>query len=137
MAELQIFTIDTFKGVNKSETETLLELGEASEMSNFMITDDQKLKKMFGYSALNEATDKKINGMWYGKIKGENRFLFARDGKVYELKTTQWVPTEIEEIELGEIVDAYPTTFWAANNVVYIMDGHEFYQWDGEKFQGC
>ena len=58
MAELQIFTIDTFKGVNKSETETLLELGEASEMSNFIITDDQKLKKMFGYSTLNKRLKK-------------------------------------------------------------------------------
>lgn len=134
MAELQFFTIDEFKGVNRSETETLLELGEASYMSNWMITDDKKLKKMFGYSALNEATDEKINGMWYGKINGENRFLFARGGKVYELKENP-ITHEIEEIELGEIVDAYPTTFWAANNVVYIMDGHEFYQWDGDKFK--
>src|SRR5690606_4310702 len=107
MAELQFFTIDEFKGINRSETETLLELGEASYMSNWMITDDKKLKKMFGYSALNEATDEKINGMWYGKIKGENRFLFARGGKVYELKENP-ITHEIEEIELGEIVDAYP-----------------------------
>ena len=135
MAELQIFTIDTFKGVNKSETETLLELGEASEMSNFMITDDQKLKKMFGYSSLNDPEEnKKINGMWYGQLNGQNHLLFARGGKVYELKENP-ITHEIEEIELGEIVDAYPTTFWVTNNIVYIMDGTEFYQWDGEDFE--
>jgi hypothetical protein len=135
MAELQIFTIDTFKGVNKSETETLLELGEASEMSNFIITDDQKLKKMFGYSSLNDPEEnKKINGMWYGQLNGQNHLLFARGGKVYELKENP-ITHEIEEIELGTIVDAYPTTFWVTNNIVYIMDGTEFYQWDGEDFE--
>ena len=116
-------------------TETLLELGEASEMSNFIITDDQKLKKMFGYNSLNEPEEnKKINGMWYGQLNGQNHLLFARGGKVYELKENP-ITHEIEEIELGEIVDAYPTTFWVTNNIVYIMDGTEFYQWDGEDFE--
>ena len=40
-----IVVLDKYFGVNKQETETLLELGEASEMSNWMITDDLKLKK--------------------------------------------------------------------------------------------
>ena len=59
MPEPQYFVIDTFLGVNKSETETLLQLGEASEMSNWMITDDRKLKKMYGYKSLNENSGKK------------------------------------------------------------------------------
>lgn len=131
MAELQTFTIDKFLGVNKSETETLLQLGEASEMSNFLITDDYKLQKQFGYTHLNEKVEgQKINGVWYGAINGVFHFLFARGGYVYELDLKNG-----EEKELGEIVDTYPTTFWAANNTVYIMDGTEFYQWDGEEFK--
>ena len=124
MSEAKPFTIDRFLGVNKSETETLLQLGEASEMSNFLITDDEKLQKQFGYIHQNEATGQKINGAWYGSLNGVNHFLYARGGKVYKLDGT----------EIGAIVDSYPTTFFVTNNVVYILDGTEMYQWDGVTF---
>ena len=52
MSQMNPVTIDKFLGVNKSETETLLQLGEASESSNWIITDDNKLSKMFGYAKL-------------------------------------------------------------------------------------
>ena len=107
MSEKQIFTIDKFLGVNKSETETLLQLGEASEISNFLITDDQKLMKMFGYLHLNDIAITKINGVWYGSLLGVNHLLFARGGKVYEHNLTTNIDTE-----LGTVVDAYPTAFF-------------------------
>ena len=131
MAEPQYVILDKFFGVNKQETETLLELGEASEMSNWTITDDLKLKKQYGYKSLNASVaGKKVNGMWWGKINGVDHFLFARGGKVYEYDFTAKT-----EVEIGTIVDAYPTTFFASNNVVYILDGTEFYQWDGTTFK--
>ena len=131
MAEPQYVILDKFFGVNKQETETLLELGEASEMSNWMITDDLKLKKQYGYKSLNaKVAGKKVNGMWWGKIHGVDHFLFARGGKVYEYDFDTKT-----EVEIGTIVDAYPTTFFASNNVVYILDGTEFYQWDGTTFK--
>ncbi len=131
MAEPQYVILDKFFGVNKQETETLLELGEASEMSNWTITDDLKLKKQYGYKSLNASVaGKKVNGMWWGKIHGVDHFLFARGGKVYEYDFTAKT-----EVEIGTIVDAYPTTFFASNNVVYILDGTEFYQWDGTTFK--
>jgi len=131
MAEPQYVILDKYFGVNKQETETLLELGEASEMSNWMITDDLKLKKQYGYKSLNaKVAGKKVNGMWWGKIHGVDHFLFARGGKVYEYDFTAKT-----EVEIGTIVDAYPTTFFASNNVVYILDGTEFYQWDGTTFK--
>ena len=132
MAELQIYTIDTFKGVNKSETETLLELGEASYMTNWMITDDNKLQKQFGYERLNDPTGKGVTGIWHGQLNGNDRLLFARGGKVYE-HITQW-DGDIDE-ELGTIADSYPTTFFVTNNIVYIMDGTDLYQWDGDDFK--
>ena len=74
MAEPQYVVLDKFFSVNKQETETLLELGEASEMSNWMITDDLKLKKQYGYKSLNaKVAGKKVNGMWWGKIHGLTR----------------------------------------------------------------
>lgn len=130
MAQQQIYTIDTFKGVNKSDTETLLEIGEASSMKNFLISDDMKLKKQYGYSALNTAVaSEKINGMWYGELNGTAHFLFARTTKVYEHNLSTDVDTE-----LGTITEHFPTTFFAANNTVYILDGTGYFQWDGTTF---
>ena len=129
MSELQVFTIDKYLGVNKSETETLLQLGEASDMSNFLITDDQKLMKMFGYLHLNNPTATKINGVWYGSLLGVNHLLFARGVKVYEHNLTTDIDTE-----LGTVVDAYPATFFVSNNTVYILDGTNFYSWNGTTF---
>ena len=43
MSQPEYSVLDTFTGVNKSATETLLKLGEASEMSNWIITDDMKI----------------------------------------------------------------------------------------------
>jgi hypothetical protein len=131
MSELKPYSIESFLGVNKSETETLLKLGEASDMSNFLISDDNKLQKQYGYIHLNAAvTGKKINGIWYGSLNGVNHLLFARGGKVYEHNLATDIDTE-----LGSIVDAYPTTFWVTNNTVLIMDGTDFYSWDGMTFQ--
>lgn len=130
MADLQTVSIEKFLGVNKSETETLLQLGEASEMSNYIITDDQKLSKSIGYTHLNATTGNKINGIWYGTLNGVNHLLFARGGKVYKHSLSDNTDTE-----LGTIVDSYPTTFFVTNNTVYIMDGSDFYSWDGTTFQ--
>lgn len=124
MSEVAYNVLDTFLGVNKSETETLLQLGEASAMSNWMISDDRKLKKQYGYAHLNEkVAGKKVNGEWYGSLNGVNYHLFARGGKVYELSDTG------VETDLGAVVGSYPTAFFVTNNVVYIMDGTEFYSW--------
>lgn len=130
MATQDVYTIDKFLGVNKSETETLLQLGEASDMSNWAISDDQKLVKQFGYEHLNDPAESPIRGIWYGSLHGASHLLFARGGKVYEHDLETHVDTE-----LGTIIDAYPTTFFVTNNTVYIMDGTDFYSWDGETFQ--
>lgn len=130
MAQPTYNVLDRFLGVNRSETETLLQFGEASEMSNWIITDDLKLQKAFGYRHLTEAViGKKVNGMWYGYLNGVPHLLFARGGKVYELD----LEDEVEH-DLGTVEDKYPTTFFATNNTVYIMDGNDFYYWDGETF---
>jgi hypothetical protein len=48
---------------------------------------------------------------------------------VYEHNLTTHADTEI-----GDIADAYPTTFFVTNNTVYIMDGDDLYSWDGTTF---
>lgn len=119
--------IDKFLGVNKKATETLLQLGEASDMANWIITDDNKLQKMFGYARLFASLGAhKINGIWCGELSGTPHFIFACNGHVYEQNMTTHANTD-----LGTIADAYPTTMWVTNNTVYIMDGTEFYSWSG------
>jgi hypothetical protein len=127
VAQLQPYTIEKFLGVNKSATETLLQLGEASTMKNWIITDDYKLQKMFGYVQLFASLGaKKINGMWYGSISGTSHLLFACNGHIYEHNLSTGANTD-----LGTVVDAYPTTFFVSNNTVYIMDGTDLYSWAG------
>ncbi|WP_206460425.1 hypothetical protein [Anaerovorax sp. IOR16] len=126
MSNLNLLTIDTFLGVNKSDTETLLKPGEASYMSNWMITDDLKLKKMFGYEQLFNGLAKKINGMWYGLIQGIPHLVFTCGGLVYEHNLTTH-----ENINIGTIADAFPTNFFVSNNTLYILDGNEYRQWTG------
>jgi len=127
MSQINTVTIDKFLGVNKTSTETLLQLGEASQMINFMITDDQKLKKAFGYAHLFASLGShSINGMWFGSLNGTDHFLFACGSHVYEQDMTTFANTD-----LGVIVDANPTMFFVTNNTVYIMDGTDMYQWTG------
>jgi hypothetical protein len=127
MAELQPYTIDRFLGVNKSATETLLQLGEASEMKNWLVTDDYKLQKAFGYEELFDSLGAhKINGMWYGSLNGTPHFVFACNGHIYEHNLATGVNTD-----LGTVADAYPTTFFVSNNTVYILDGTDMYSWAG------
>jgi hypothetical protein len=124
MSDVKPFSIEKFLGVNKSMTETLLQIGEASSMSNFIITDDQKLSKMFGYTHQIVSTTKKINGVWEGSLNGTSYFLYASNGHVYKLALG--VSTD-----LGVIVDSFPTMFFVCNNTVYVMDGTDMYSWAG------
>jgi hypothetical protein len=127
MAQAQTFTIDKFLGVNKKATETLLQLGEASDMSNWIITDDMKLQKMYGYARLFPSLGAhRINGMWYGALAGADHFLFACNGHVYECNLNTGANTD-----LGALTDAFPTSFWVTNNTVHIMDGTDLYAWSG------
>lgn len=127
MAQLTPYTIEKFLGVNKSATETLLQLGEASSMKNWYISDDFKLSKMYGYTQLFATLGAyKINGMWYGSISGTNHLIFACNGHIYEHNLTTGANTD-----LGTVVDANPTTFFVSNNTVYIMDGTDLYSWAG------
>lgn len=92
-----------------------------------MITDDNKLQKMFGYARLfTTLGEHKINGMWYGSLNGTYYFLFACNGHVYGYNFTTG-----ENTDLGTLEDASPTTFFVSNNKVYIMDGTEMYSWGG------
>jgi len=127
MSELKSYTIEKFLGVNKTSTETLLQLGEAATMTNWIISDDYKLVKMFGYEHLFDTLGThNINGQWHGSLNGNSHYVFACNGHIYEHNLTTHTNTD-----LGTVADVNPTTFFVSNNTLYIMDGTNFFSWSG------
>lgn len=85
-------TIQKFLGLNLSNTgDTQIALGESGNMKNFYITDDYKLRKIFGYNSFAQfsetdgetTTYKTIRGMFATKIGNTQYLLVAVDGKLY------------------------------------------------------
>jgi hypothetical protein len=126
LSEQNSVSIKQFLGINESATETQLKPGEASRMVNFFISDDLKLKKMYGYEHLNTADAKSVRGAWYGSLNGVSHFLYAKNGHVYKHDLSTHADTD-----LGTIADSAPTNFFVSNNTVYIMDGTDLYSWNG------
>lgn len=127
IAELKAESINIFKGINRSQTETQLELGEASNMSNWMITDDSKLSKMFGYASLFASLGGySVTGGWFGLLLGVTHFVFTCGGHAYEQNLITHANTD-----LGAIADVNPTVIFPNNNNIYIIDGTNYYKWTG------
>ena len=75
-------TINKFLGLNLSNTgDTQIALGESGNMKNFYITDDFKLRKMFGYKSFNKFTYN-IQGIYSTKISGRKCFLIVSGGRL-------------------------------------------------------
>ncbi|AEY66602.1 hypothetical protein [Clostridium sp. BNL1100] len=118
----QIFKIDRFLGVNLNDTS--MQIGEASNIVNFRITDDYKLKKREGYKQyLPTGTGGKIKSMWYGKINDEYHHIFVRDGKVYKYANPL--------IELGTIPDNESIEIYDFQGILYFLTNGYYKKWLG------
>lgn len=120
--------IDRFLGLHiDAAGDTNLKVGELSECKNIRIIENYKARKREGYEQLfaTISSNKKIRGMWYGKIGSTNYFLFACNGNVYTLDLVNKTYTSI-----GTLTDA-TTTFFAFSNKVYILNGNDYYSWNG------
>ncbi len=132
--------IDKFLGLNLSNTgDTQIKLGESGNMTNFYITDDYKLKKMYGYRHILKFTKRdssaKIQGMFEAKLKGTNYLLVAAAGYLYAIAENEiYKDFGKNVINVGSISDA-PTSFFVFDKKVYILNGNEYKSWDGETFQ--
>lgn len=127
-------TIDKFLGLNLSNTgDTQIQLGESGNMDNFYITDDYKLKKMYGYKCLYNF-GYNPQGTYSVMINNTNYLLVATNGHLYAFSEEQlnnednW--DNITPIDIGEISDSL-TTFFVFNKKVYILTGKEYKSWDG------
>ena len=124
-----IFQIKRWLGLNENpDGDTAIKLGEAAEMRNFRITKEGHLQKRPGYKTAVDC-GAAIQGLWNGNVGGTEYTLVSAGGKVCKLDLTAGTKTE-----LGSITTA-KTFFFGYGGNVYILDGSDYYKWDGATFQ--
>jgi hypothetical protein len=75
--------ISNFLGINEGNDGNLgLKLGEASNMLNFRVTKNYKLKQREGYRTICNFNSNKINGMTYY----HGKMIVASGGNIYEME---------------------------------------------------
>ena len=139
MAKLEIgktvqpIKIEKFLGLNISNTgDTQIQMGESGNMTNFYITNDYKLRKIFGYKSFYDF-ESTIKGLYTTNLGGTHYLLVAADGKLYYFTKEQidderhWdtlEPTLIGNIGSGDV------SFFTFDKKVYILSG-KYQSWDG------
>ena len=119
----EVAQINRFLGINE-DVDTQLQLGEASSMVNYRVTQNYKLKQVEGYEKIvTSIAAKDIQGQWYGKIGATYFHLVACNGHLH--KIIAGTPTD-----LGTLADA-PTFMFQNQSKVYIMDGTNYKSFDG------
>ena len=123
--------IDKFLGLNISNTgDTQIQLGESGNMDNFYITNDYKLRKMYGYRNIYDF-ETPIKGMYTTNLGGVEYLLVATDGKLYCFTKDQ-LEADIVGLEptlIGNILDN-EVSFFTFDKKVYILCG-KYMSWDG------
>lgn len=120
-------SIDNFKGINLFSPVT----GESTNMKNFRITPDFKLKKRDGTRLLTEFGNT-IRGAWYGKFKNDSEALYVCAGTQlikYNIATN--TKTVIGNISVQS--SGFVNIFYAYSKL-YVLDGYDFYAYNGTSF---
>ena len=101
-------------------------------MNNFYITNDYKLRKIFGYKSFYNF-NYHINGMYSTNLGGTEYLLISTNGKLYYFTKGQLDNEDdwdtIEPTLIGDILDN-ETSFFTFDNKVYILCG-KYMSWDG------
>ena len=130
-----IYKIQKFLGLNEApDGDSLLKLGEASSCRNWMITRDRNLKRRPGtHTVYTLANNAPVQGLWYGNINGVRTGLAACNGHLYKFfDEFDYLETPYD---LGEFDTTGRVNFFAYNNIVYILNGDEYMQYDGVSFK--
>lgn len=139
MAKLEIgktvqpIKIDKFLGLNISNTgDTQIQMGESGNMTNFYITNDYKLRKIFGYKSFYNF-EETIKGLYTTNLGGTHYLLVAADEKLYYF-TKEQIDDErhwdtLEPTLIGNI-GSEDVSFFTFDKKVYILSG-KYQSWDG------
>lgn len=131
----RIFQIKAWLGLNENpDGDTKLKLGEAAAMRNFTVTRDGNLRRRAGTKRILELSDgEPVRGLWSGNVIGEEQLLCACDGKLWKLWDS--ATGEFVREELGELDTSQEVHFFGFSNIVYMINGSEYKQWDGENLK--
>ena len=126
--------VDKFLGLNISNTgDTQLQLGESGNMENFYITNDLKLRKMYGYRAFWDF-EHPIRATYPANLGGTEYLLVATNNKLYYFLKSQIEDYEnwesVTPVEIGTIGTATDVSFFTFDKKVYILSG-KYQSWDG------
>lgn len=122
-------TINKFLGLNEDTAGSIqLKLGESPKMTNFRLTESMKLLKREGYKSLFTSLGAyTIQGMWYGKVGGVYRLLFAANSKIYSVDSLLTPSPTI----VGTTTVNAKTNFFFFDSKVYILNGTDYMSWNG------
>ena len=126
----KIFSLKAFLGLHQNpDGDTKLKFGEAADMRNFRITRDGNLQKRPGTRTLATLDETEpVRGLWNGYVNGEEVFLAACAGKLWKLTPDEEL---LSAAELGEINTDSDVHMFGFSNIVYIINGAEYKQYDG------
>lgn len=101
-------------------------------MDNFYITNDFKLRKIFGYKTFHKF-ENSIDGMYSTNLGGTEYLLVASDGKLYYFLRSSleanWPEEGVEPTLIGNIGNG-KASFFTFDKKVYILSG-KYQSWDG------
>lgn len=126
--------VDKFLGLNIANTgDTQLQLGESGNMENFYITNDLKLRKMYGYRTFWDF-EYPIRATYPANIGGIEYLLVATNNKLYYFLRSQIEDYEnwesVTPVEIGTIGTSTDVSFFTFDKKVYILSG-KYHSWDG------
>lgn len=129
----KIFQLEEFRGLHQNpDGDTKLKMGEAAAMRNFRITRDGNLQRRPGTKTVaNLAENAPVRGMWVGFVNSEEVFLAAAAGKLWKLYPES--DTKLEAV--GELDTDNDVHFFGFSEIVYILNGKQYLQWDGTELK--
>ena len=124
----QTLSIDSFRGINLFSPVN----GESTNMKNFKVMPDLKLKKRAGTKLLSEFGDT-VRGAWYGRFINEDYALYVCAGT----QIVKYISGTDSKIVIGNIngtSSGHVNIFYAYSRL-YFLDGQDFYIYNGVEFK--
>lgn len=132
--DIKPYVIKKFLGLNLTTTgDTQILDGESGNMSNFVITNDLKLRKCDGYKKVYDFGEQ-IKGTYTFNTGSETYLLIVVDGKLYKIPQTKLDDDSTWETLIPTLIGSvgnYDTTFFSFDKKVYLLNGHKYYSYDG------
>ena len=127
-----VYKVSKWLGINENpDGDTELKAGEAAELVNFRITPDWSLQLRPGSHVLGEKTwSGEVRGVWSGRVGKFERVVFAAGGELYAFDTERAEAVPILDDGVSFTDDR--TEFFGFSGKLYIQNGHEYLEWDGE-----